>query len=145
MTTAEEHWRKLERLYLGAPTNAYYRPAIHVGDRIAEISIEVRPDFHHAARAVHGSVYFKLLDDAGFFAANSIVEDVFVLTSSFTIHLLRPVVSGRLTATGEVLSAGARQFLCDVRLRDGDSNLVGHGAGVYVRSRIPLTPDIGYV
>ncbi|HEY0591398.1 MAG TPA: PaaI family thioesterase [Thermoanaerobaculia bacterium] len=123
VTTAEQHWRKLERLYLGAPTNAYYKPAIRVGDRTAEISIEVRPDFHHAAGAVHGSVYFKLLDDAGFFAANSIVPEVFVLTSSFTVHLLRPVASGRLTAVGEVLNAGARQILCDVRLHDDDARL----------------------
>ena len=31
----------------------------------------VRPDFFHAAGAVHGSVYFKLLDDAAYFDALS--------------------------------------------------------------------------
>jgi acyl-coenzyme A thioesterase PaaI-like protein len=36
---------------------------------------------HHSIHAVHGSVYFKALDDAAFFAVNSLVEDVFVLTA----------------------------------------------------------------
>jgi acyl-coenzyme A thioesterase PaaI-like protein len=100
MSAPEEHHRKLERLYLSAPTNAYYKPAISIDAGSAEIQIEVRPDFFHAAAAVHGSVYFKLLDDAGFFATNSLVPDVMVLTANFTIHLLRPVSSGRLTARG---------------------------------------------
>ena len=39
----------------------------------------------HAAGAVHGSYYFKVLDDACYFAANSLVSDVFVLTVSFVI------------------------------------------------------------
>ena len=67
----EEHHRKLERLYLSAPTNAYYKPAISIGAGIAEIQIEVRSDFFHAAAAVHGSVYFKLLDDAGLLGIES--------------------------------------------------------------------------
>jgi hypothetical protein len=35
----------------------------------------VRPDFFHAAHAVHGSVYFKALDDAAFFAVASLVQE----------------------------------------------------------------------
>lgn len=141
---SDDHYRKLERLYLTAPTNAYYKPEIHVDEGVAEISVEVRPDFHHAAAAVHGSVYFKLLDDAGFFATNSIVSDVFVLTANFTIHLLRPVSSGRMTARGKVLSSGARQFLAEAQLFNADSVLIGHGIGTYVRSKIPLGPAVGY-
>lgn len=141
----QQHWQRLERLYFAAPTNAYYRPAICIGPAVAQISLHIRPEFHHAARVLHGSVYFKLLDDAGFFAANSIVRDVFVLTSSFTIHLLKPVVTGKLIAIGEVVSSDSRQILCDVRLRDSDSKLVGQGVGVYARSTIPLNAEMGYV
>ncbi|HEX6084166.1 MAG TPA: hypothetical protein VF266_06560, partial [Thermoanaerobaculia bacterium] len=81
------HWRRLENLYLSVPTNAYYRPTISIGRSACEIRITARPEFHHAAHAAHGSVYFKLLDDAGFLAANSVVEDVFVQTSNFSIDL----------------------------------------------------------
>ena len=144
MSAPEEHHRKLERLYLSAPTNAYYKPAISIGSGTAEIQIEVRSDFFHAASAVHGSVYFKLLDDAGFFATNSLVPDVMVLTANFTIHLLRPVSSGRLTARGKVLSSGGRQFLAEAQLFDSESQLIAHGIGTYVRSKIGLGPDLAY-
>ena len=139
-----DHYRRLEKLYAGAPTNEYYRPVIRIDDGVAEIEVTIRPDFHHAARAVHGSVYFKLLDDAGFFAVNSIVEDVLVLTANFTIHLLRPVEAGVLVARGRVVNRGKRQFLADAQLFDGDQQLVAHGVGAYVSSRIALDDEVGY-
>ena len=50
----------------------------------AQITLPVREDFFHAAGAMHGALYFLALDNAAFFAVNSLVEDVFVLTISFT-------------------------------------------------------------
>ena len=140
MLTREEHWRRLELLYLGAPTNEYYRPAIHIGEGVAEIRIEIRREFHHAANAVHGSVYFKMLDDAGFFAANSVVEDVLVLTSDFSLHLFRPVSEGTLIAKGKLVNAAKRIFVADAELFDSKDQLIAHGVGSYVRSRIDLPP-----
>ena len=78
-----EHHRKLERMYAAAPINEYFKPRLRIGDGEAEIRIVVRDDFHHSAGAMHGVVYFKALDDSTFFAANSIVEDCFVLTAHF--------------------------------------------------------------
>ena len=138
------HWRRLEHLDLTAPTNAYYRPSIRIGHGVCEIEITARPDFHHAAHAVHGSVYFKLLDDAGFFAANSVIEDVFVLTASFNIHLLRPVSEGALVAKGRLINAGSRQMLAEAQLYNAGDQLIAHGVGAYVRSKIALTPEVGY-
>jgi uncharacterized protein (TIGR00369 family) len=131
----DEHHRKLERLYMAAPINVYYRPTISIGAGIAEIQIDVRSDFFHAAAAVHGSVYFKLLDDAGFFAANSLVSDVMLLTANFTVYFLRPVASGAMTARGKVLSSGGRQFVAEAQLFNSDSQLIAHGTGTYVRSK----------
>ena len=88
--------------------------------------------------AIHGSVYFKLLDDAGFFAANSLVPDVWLLTANFTIHLMHPVSTGRLVARGRVVHPGGRQFLADAQLFDSDSRLVAHGIGAYVRSKMAV-------
>ena len=144
MSNEEEHYRKLERLYLAAPTNAYYMPAIHITTGKAEIRLQIRPDFFHAAAAVHGSVYFKLLDDAAFFATNSLVTDVLVLTANFTVNLLRPVSAGELTARGAVISPGTRQFLAEASLFDQESRLVGHGSGTFTRSKIVLNADVGY-
>lgn len=141
----EEHCRKLERLYLRAPTNEYYRPSIRVGKERAEIAIESRPDFFHGAQAVHGSVYFKLLDDAAFFAANSIVPDVFVLTASFHIVLTRPVARGTLTAVGRLVNASRRVLVAEAELRSDEGKLLARGSGTYMRSEIPLGSDDGHI
>jgi uncharacterized protein (TIGR00369 family) len=139
---SEQHWRRLEQMYLDAPINAWYRPVIQIAERVCEIEIEARSEFHHAAEAVHGSVYFKMLDDAGYFAAASIVFDVFLLTSNFTLHLLRPVSEGLLLAKGRVVHDGARQFLCEAQLFNA-GKLVAHGVGSYVRSRIDWPTKAG--
>ena len=141
--SAHDHWTKLENLYRRAPTNEYYRPEISIGEGTCEIRVAIRPEFFHSAHAVHGSVYFKLLDDAGFFAANSLVAKVFVLTSNFTIHLFRPVSEGVLVAKGRVVNTTARQTVGEAQLFNGD-RLVAHGVGTYVRSNIPLDPGVGY-
>jgi uncharacterized protein (TIGR00369 family) len=140
----DEHYRKLERLYLAAPTNEYYRPSITITRASAEIRVTVRPDFFHAADAVHGSIYFKMLDDAGFFAVNSLVGDVMVLTANFSLYLLRPVSSGELVARGKVISEGGRQFIAEAQLFDAGADLIAHGVGTYVRSRLALSAKLGY-
>jgi uncharacterized protein (TIGR00369 family) len=139
------HWRRLERMYLtAAAINEYFRPQVEIGEGAAEIRIAVRPDFFHAAGAVHGAVYFKALDDAAFFAASSVVEDVFVRTTSFNIHLLRPVQEGALIARGALVSATRNLLIADAELRDDRGHLVGRGTGSFMRSRIRLEDIPGY-
>lgn len=139
-----EHYRKLERLYLAAPTNRYYRPTIRIDAGRAEIEIAVQPEFFHAANAVHGSVYFKVLDDAAFFAVSSLVPDVFVLTVSFTIYLTRPISAGSLRASGQVVHASRRLFLAESRAVDSNGKLIATGSGSFMPSQTALTPEIGY-
>ncbi|NIR28373.1 MAG: thioesterase, partial [Gammaproteobacteria bacterium] len=49
----KEHHRKLERLYHNAPTNVYYEPRLSVLEGRAQIRMPIKPDFFHAAAAVH--------------------------------------------------------------------------------------------
>jgi len=140
-----EHFRKLERMYLSAPINDFFRPTIEIERGRAVITNPVRSELFHAAGAVHGSAYFKVLDDAAWFAVNSLVTDVFVLTTEFTTYLTRPVTSGVLTAIGEVVNEGKTQWLAQAVVYDGEDREVGRGSGTFVKSRNPLTPEIGYV
>jgi uncharacterized protein (TIGR00369 family) len=140
----DEHYRKLERTYASAPINLFYDPTLRVSEGKAIITFDVGPKMHHAANAVHGSVYFKALDDVAFFAANSLVDDVFVLTVSFTIHMLQPVNQGTLKAQGWVTHRTGRLFFAECQLTDQDGNQIARGSGTFTRSRIPLTPRIGY-
>ena len=141
----DEHYRKLEWMYVhGAPINKFYTPKIDISEGECEITIESDPKFFHAANAVHGSVYFKMLDDAAFFAANSLVQDVFVLTTSFNIYLMRPVIYGQIKAVGKVVSASRKSFLAEAVLYNEKGKEISRGSGNFVKSDIQLNESIGY-
>ena len=142
--TNEEHYRKLERMYASAPLNEYYKPTMHISDGRAEVTVAVRRELFHAANAVHGALYFKCLDDACFFAVNSLVDDVFVLTVSFNLYLTRPISAGEMRATGRVVYRSRRLFVAEAELVDQDGQEIGRGSGTFMRSSTPLSPDIGY-
>lgn len=140
----EDHYRKLERMYLSAPLNDFYRPAIHVEGGRSEITIPVKEELFHAASAVHGSVYFKMLDDAAWFAVNSLLNDEFVLTTTFTVYLTRPVSSGSLRSAGYVVNEGRTRWIAEAVAYDGDDREIGRGSGSFVKSGRTLGPDLGY-
>jgi uncharacterized protein (TIGR00369 family) len=142
--TKDEHFRKLERMYLSAPTNEYYAPEIDISQGQAEVSILVRPDFFHAANAVHGSVYFKLLHDSSFFAANSLVEDVFVLTVSYNVYFTRPISTGVMKAHGKVVAASRRLIIAESVIVDAREREIARGSGTFMPSNIKLTEVIRY-
>jgi len=142
--TKEDHYRKLERMYLSAPINEYYSPTMHITEGRAEVTVAVSLKLFHSAGAVHGSVYFKMLDDAAFFAANSLVDDVFVLTVSFTVYLTRPISEGEMKATGRIVHQSRNLFVAESVLVDSQGQEIGRGSGTFMRSKIPLSPDIGY-
>ena len=110
----------------------------------AEIGLTISDKYFHALGAIHGSVYFKLLDDAAFFAVNSIVEDVFVLTSSFNVHMLRPAQHGTIKALGEVKFKSRNLFVAESTLWNENGKEIGLGRGNFVKSNIPLTKEVGY-
>ena len=135
----EEHYRKLERMYLSAEFNEFYQPELTITEGEAEVSFDAGPHLHHAGNAVHGANYFKALDDAAFFAVNSLVEDVFVLTVTFNIHLLRPISEGRMIAKGKVVNVGRTVWVADSTLVDEKGRVLGRGTGTFMRSRTALT------
>ncbi|HEU5165280.1 MAG TPA: PaaI family thioesterase [Chitinophagaceae bacterium] len=133
-------------MYLSAPVNnqLYKGITITISDQMAELTLKIEEKFFHAANAIHGSVYFKMLDDAAFFAVNSIVKDVFVYTVSFNVQLLRPVSSGLIKSTGELKFKSSNLFIADSVLLDENKKLVGRGSGNFMKSKIELTQEIGY-
>jgi uncharacterized protein (TIGR00369 family) len=141
----ETHHRKLEHLYAAAPISRWYGASIRISDGEATVSIHIRPEFYHAADAVHGSVYFRALDDAAFFAANSRVTDVLVLTVSFNVHFTAPVREGEIRGHGRLLHESGRLLVAESELRDDSGKLLAKASGTFTRSRIPLTEEIGYV
>jgi uncharacterized protein (TIGR00369 family) len=142
---AELHFRALEALYASAPINALFesRLAIEREGR-ARIEFAVDERVHHAAGAAHGTIYFKMLDDAAFYAANSLVTDRFLLTTAFNLHFTAPIRSGPVVAEGRWVSGRRRVFVAEARLIDGAGEEIGRGTGTFMRSSIALSSLAGY-
>jgi len=142
--TVKSHFEKLEGMYAAAPINQFYSPVMTVSKGEALIEIPLSERFHHSAGGVHGSVYFKMLDDAAFFAANSLEETFFVLTTSFTTYITRPVASGKMKSVGKVVNMTKSQFIVEAIVYDEEDREIGRGNGIFVRGKLSLVDAKGY-
>jgi uncharacterized protein (TIGR00369 family) len=142
--TKLKHFSSLESMYAAAPVNKIYEPMMKVTEGEAVIEIELSEKYHHSAGGVHGSVYFKMLDDAAFFAANSLENEFFVLTTSFTTYITRPVASGRMKAIGKVVNKNNSQFIAESAVYNAEGKEIGRGNGIFVRGKLPLAEATGY-
>lgn len=140
----DEHYRRLENMMHSAPIVQLIGARARITEGRAEITIPVNRKLFHAAGALHGAVYFLALDNAAFFAVNSLVTDVFVLTKHFELTLLRPISEGVVRSDGRVVSSDDREFRAEAVLCDDQNREIARGSGVFVRGKTALTPEIGY-
>lgn len=141
----QAHFRALERLYASAPINHMFPSRLVIaepGRSVIEFTVD--ETVYHAAGAVHGTVYFKMLDDAAFYAANSLVSDRFLLTTSFNMLFTRPIRSGIIRAEGRWLSGRRRVYVAEATLTDSAGEEVGRGTGTFMRSQYELSGLPGY-
>lgn len=142
---AEAHFRALESLYAAAPINRLFDSRLAIPESgIARIQFALDSRYYHAGGAAHGTSYFKMLDDAAFYAANSLVTDRFLLTTAFNLLFTRPMTQGTVTAEGRWISGQRRVLIADARLIDASGEEVARGTGTFMRSRIPLASLPGY-
>jgi uncharacterized protein (TIGR00369 family) len=143
---AQLHYRALERLYASAPINRLFRSQLDItGEGTSRLTFTVEEDVYHAAGAAHGTIYFKMLDDAAFYAANTLATDRFLLTTSFNLHFTKPVRAGEVVAEGRWISGRRRVFVAESRLIDREGEEIGRGTGTFMRSRIALSSLPGYI
>ncbi|WP_066647578.1 MULTISPECIES: PaaI family thioesterase [Sphingomonas] len=142
---ADAHYRALESLYAAAPINALFDSRLEItGSGLSRISFTIDPRQFHAAGAAHGTVYFKMLDDAAFYAANTLVTDRFLLTTQFNLLFTRPLGEGPVVAEGRWVNGQRRVLIADARLIDASGEEVARGTGTFMRSRIALASLPGY-
>ena len=142
---AAVHYRALEALYASAPVNRLFHSQLEVvGEGRARIRFMVDERVYHAAGAAHGTIYFKMLDDAAFYAANSMVSNRFLLTTAFNLHFTKPVRAGEVVAEGQWISGRRRVFIAEAHLIDSEGDEIGRGTGTFMRSHIPLASLPGY-
>jgi uncharacterized protein (TIGR00369 family) len=142
---AAAHFRALESLYRHAPVNALFESRLDIVDSgFARILFEVKEELFHAAGAAHGTLYFKMMDDAAFYACNSLVTDRFLLTTAFNLNFTRPLKAGPVTAEGRWISGRRRVLVGEARLIDAAGEEAARGTGTFMRSHIPLSSLAGY-
>ncbi|HEY0114150.1 MAG TPA: PaaI family thioesterase, partial [Allosphingosinicella sp.] len=108
------------------------------------IRFDVAEDHFHAAGAAHGTLYFKMMDDAAFYACNSTVSDRFLLTTGFNLVFSRPLKQGPVLAEGRWISGRRRVLIGEARLVDAEGEEAARGTGTFMRSHIPLSSLPGY-
>jgi uncharacterized protein (TIGR00369 family) len=144
-TGAEAHLRALEALYASAPINRLFKSQIELPRAgHSRILFNVDDAMFHAAHAAHGTLYFKMLDDAAFYAANGLVSDRFLLTTAFNLHFTKPMKSGEAVAEGRWISGRRRVFVAEARIVDAGGEECARGTGTFLRSHIALTSLTGY-
>lgn len=145
LTGEEAHLRALEALYASAPINCLFQSLLVLPQAgRSEIRFTVGEDSFHAAGAAHGTLYFKMLDDAAFYAANSLVSDRFLLTTAFNLHFTKPMRGGEARAEGRWISGRRRVFVAEARIIDSEGEECARGTGTFMRSHIALSGLDGY-
>ncbi len=144
-TGEDAHLRALEALYASAPVNQIFSSQLTLPEAgRSEIRFVVSPESYHAAGAAHGTLYFKMLDDAAFYAANGLVSDRFLLTTAFNLHFTKPMRSGEARAEGRWISGKRRVFVAEARIVDAEGEECARGTGTFMRSHIALSGLDGY-
>ena len=143
---AQAHLRALESLYRSAPINSLFESTLALPETgRSRIAFKVDEGSFHAAGAAHGTLYFKMMDDAAFYAANSMVSDRFLLTTAFNLHFTKPMRSGNAVAEGRWVSGRRRVFVAEARIVDSTGEECARGTGTFLRSSIALSGLKGYV
>lgn len=110
----------------------------------AKISLKVDSSYHHAGGAMHGFVYFRILDEVTYFAAMTYEKEYFYLTKSFNIRFTRPFQEGLIVAESEEIKYNGDEVIVTGSLYNEEGTVLATGEGVFKKSKIKLSPEIGY-
>jgi uncharacterized protein (TIGR00369 family) len=85
----------------------------------ATLHLNVRDELRQVRGLLHGGVTASLIDTAAAFAIiTTLADGESTATVDLTVHYMRPLLSGRLTAEARVLRAGRRLLTVSVDVRD---------------------------
>ena len=97
------------------------------------IHLSVRDDLMNQS-VVHGGAIASLIDTAAAFAVLTQIEvDEKVTTTDLTIHYLRPITSGRMTATAQIVRGGRRLFVLSVDVLSDRGVLLATAVTTYIK------------
>jgi len=100
----------------------------------ANLHLDIRDELKQNQGVIHGGAVASLIDSAAAFAVVTRLEPgERVTTTDLTIHYLRPITSGRLTATARIVRGGRRLFVLAVQVTNDDEVLVATAVTGYIK------------
>jgi uncharacterized protein (TIGR00369 family) len=100
----------------------------------ANLHLEVRDDLKQNQGVVHGGAVASLIDTASAFAVVTQLEpNERVTTTDLTIHYLRPISAGRMTATARIVRGGRRLFVLSVEVMNDQKKLIATAVTSYIK------------
>jgi uncharacterized protein (TIGR00369 family) len=98
------------------------------------MSLQIRDELRQNLGVVHGGVTASLIDSAAALAIVPLLADgERATTVDLTINYLRPLRSGKVTATARVLRAGKRIIAVAADVEDEAGDLAATGLTTYLR------------
>ncbi len=108
----------------------------YVARGTATLRINMRAELKQNKGLLHGGVIASLVDTAAAFAALTMLEESEqAATIDLTIHYLRSVTTGRISARANVLRAGRRLIFLDAEVLDESQTIVATALTTFARLR----------
>jgi len=105
-----------------------------IGNGEVSIYLDVRPELKQNQGVVHGGAVASLIDTASAFAVLTQIEThERVTTTDLTIHYLRPITAGRMTARARTVRGGRRLFVLSVEVTNDDGLLIATAVTTYIK------------
>ncbi|HJR07976.1 MAG TPA: PaaI family thioesterase [Pyrinomonadaceae bacterium] len=102
----------------------------------ATLSMSARPELQRFGGIMHGGALASLADSASAFAVlSTLADDEQTVTVDLTLHYLRPVTGGKLTARARVLRGGRRVATVSVEIFNESGALVVTALTTYIKLR----------
>lgn len=132
-----QHFAALERAYHDAPS-CPPGATLKISEGKAQLSLQVQPAQLHWSGAADPGVLLTLLHDALFYAGQSLVWDVRLLSVTFAAELMDSVALEEVAAIGRVYSVDQSLITAEARLYNAQERQVAHGSAKLSRSNLPL-------
>jgi uncharacterized protein (TIGR00369 family) len=140
------HFQHLERMYLAAPIHRHTITGVSIDIREAQcqITCPVGEKYHHAAGGMYGAIFFKMLDDAAYFAAASTEREFFLVTAHFELDFYRPFAHGLIKSVGKIDEITNDGIIASASLFNEQGKILASGSGRFVRARTRLCDVAAY-
>ena len=99
-----------------------------------KMHLDARDELRQVNDVLHGGSVASLIDTAAAFAVITLLEDAqSATTSDLTIHYLRPLATGRISAEARVIRPGRKLLVVTVQVFGDSRSLAATAVTTYVR------------